>query len=286
MTRSRKYDRLFLCLIFTTLVLLGLRLMKIDFPLPYDPNFPLRGVTLVLDPGHGDRSFEQVPSDPGATADTPEGLVRECILTWDTTMRIKRLAESKGADVYLTVSDPNGDYAPKAWNLRDFPLPGEPAFKFKELIERPRPRTVHEALASRVETANRIYSERSSSEDVYFFSIHFDSTNPDLEGVSFYYPKWQAERPMIGHLLKSIRHNELGRKSLWSGVEWSVGQAATYTVLALAENPDSYLMELGNLRSCDPNGHNPDLARMMRHQSREQYAQLIVQALVSAKSPH
>ena len=232
----------------------------------------LSDLVLVIDPGHGDRAWGQVSSDPGAIAEVEAGTLQECYYTWDTAMRLKRLAEEKGAKVYLTMEA--DDYGSHDWS------PGEiPEWQYKKLVDIPDPRSEYEALLSRVSTGNRRYLQHCYDRDVVFFSLHFDSTNPDLAGVSFYYPTWCEKPPFVSTLANEIRARGRARQSLRTGLEYHVAKPYQYAVLSQALNPDSYLIELGNMRSSDGEGANPDLRRMQDAQVREDYAQMLVSAL-------
>ena len=240
---------------------------------------PLHAPILVIDPGHGDRAWGEVPADPGAGADTPAGRAWECVFSWDTAMRLKELAEERGATVLLTLEDPSGNYSPHDWNTERIPQPGTPEFPYRRLVDIPRPQTVHQALYSRVLTANRIYRRYRWTHHVYFISLHFDSTNPEVAGISFYYPPWLEESEEVRVLSNSIRNKERARKSLLTGAERGLAQRRHFAVLSLAENANSFLVELGNIRSLNIDGSNPDLWRMRDPESRQAYAQLLVEAL-------
>ena len=246
----------------------------------------LSDVVLVLDPGHGDRCWGRVPADPGATVKHLHGEVAECVLTWDTALRVKELAESQGARVYLTLSmSENPETHPRDWDRNSIPGPGSPDSPYRALVERPTPSSVGQALYSRVETANRIYNTWNWTHDVYFLSLHFDSTNPDLAGISFYYPNWCEKPPFVSVLEQSIRSRGRERKSLRTGFEYGLSQAYPYAVLSNANNPDSYLVELANLRSLDRFGVNPDLEIALKPQERQAYAELLVDALLHRPEP-
>lgn len=239
---------------------------------------PLEGVTVVLDPGHGDRAAGDVPADPGATVRTRHGVVSECVFTWDTGMRLRRRLLELGAQVVLTLDDPKGDYAPKVWTPVDFPEFAE--FDFKTLVEDPEPATVRAALISRVSTANRVYRQRTGP--TYFFSLHFDSTAPEVAGVKFYYPRGKnPDSLLVAQLEDSIRQADRERVDLQSMTEIGLSGPADYLVLAKSANPNSYLFELGNVLSRDKDGGNPDLWRMRAPECREEYAEIISRALVS-----
>jgi N-acetylmuramoyl-L-alanine amidase len=208
---------------------------------------------------------------------TAHGLASECVFTWDTAMRLRRRLQALGAEVVLTLQDPAGDYAPQLWTPTDFPDHTE--FRYKTLVENPTPRSIHDALLSRVSTANRVYREASGP--TYFFSLHFDSTAPEVGGVKFYYPRWKgAGSGFIRRLEESIRQAGRARVDLRSGEEIGLSERADYSVLQRSVNPDSYLIELGNVMSCDPQGGNPDLWRMRQPKRREEYAAMIAKALV------
>lgn|GEM_PF-1657303 len=232
----------------------------------------LSDLVLVIDPGHGDRAWGEVPSDSGAVAEVEAGTLQECFYTWDTAMRLKRLAEEKGAKVYLTME--SDSYDSQDWS------PGEiPEWRYKKLVDIPQPHSEYQALLSRVSTGNRRYLQHCYDRDVVFFSLHFDSTNPDLAGVSFYYPTWCEKPPFVDTLTNEIRARGRARRSLRTGLEYHVARPYNYAVLSQAFNPDSYLIELGNMRSFDCRGSNPDLWRMRDTLVREDYAQMLVSAL-------
>lgn len=258
---------------FTLLLLLVLGLY-----LPPGHSRPLDDVVLVIDPGHGDRAVGRVPADPGAQAHCQSGLASECVFTWDTCMRLKRLAEAEGAEVYLTLQAPDGDHEPHDWNPQNFPEAGSEGFPYRTLVDYPEPTSVAQALDSRVATANRVYRYCHWRKRVYFFSLHFDSTSPDLSGVSFYYPPGVGRTAEVEALLQSIRNDGRERRSSITGCEWRVAQEHFYSVLSRAENPNSFLVELANMRSLEASGGNPDLWRMRDPQVREEYARMLLRA--------
>lgn len=217
-------------------------------------------LTVVIDPGHGDRAWGGVPADPGADY----AGYQECVYTWDTAMRLRRRLLAAGAEVVLTLEDPDDDYQPR--NRCD-------GFIFKRLVDFPYPRTQHQALISRVATANRVY--RSANHRVYFLSLHFDSTSPRVAGVSFYYPSWGTRRPFVDRLETELRRTRRQRIDLGTGLEVGLSSPGHYAVLNQSENPDSYLIEFGNLRSRAPDGSNPDLWRMRSARVREDYARIV-----------
>ena len=236
----------------------------------------LDGVTVVLDPGHGDRACGEVAADPGAQAESLHGLASECVFTWDTSMRLRRRLQEMGAEVVLTLEDPGENYEPQPWSPDDFPE--VPEFHFKTLVDVPRPETTHEALVSRVATANRVYQKADGP--VYFLSLHFDSTSPRLAGVSFYYPAWEGGGSDFVELFETaLRETGRQRIDLDSGAEAGISAPGTYAVLARSLNPDSYLIELGNIRSLDLEGRNPDLWRMRDPRVRQEYADLIAETV-------
>ena len=245
---------------------------------------PLDDMIVVIDPGHGDRAYGGVPADPGAGAHTSHGEAWECVFTWDTAMRLKQTVEAQGGKVFLTLRSPNGDYAPHPWGPENFPTPGSPQFPYRELVDIPQPSSVHQALCSRVLTANRIYEEHHYSHRVVFLSLHYDSTNPDLQGISFYYPPWSEESRSVQSLKRTIRKHGRARRDIYTDRERGLAQPYSYAVLSLARNPDSFLMELGNIRSLDPQGKNPDLWRMRDPQTRQAYAELLTEALQAMPS--
>ena len=231
----------------------------------------LSDTVLVIDPGHGDRASASIAADPGAGADG----AWECVFAWDTAMRLKVEAEALGASVFLTTKDPNLDYEPKSWSATDFPQPGSIEFPYKTLVENPRPDSDWQVLSSRVATANRVYQEHKDEKDIIFLSLHFDSADPDLAGISFYYPTWSVNPPFKEALESSIRQSGRARKSVSRGHEVSLSKAYRYAVLSQSINPDSYLLELGNIRN------ESDLWRMKSVAARQAYANLICEALMA-----
>ena len=99
----------------------------------------LSDLVLVIDPGHGDRAWGVVPGDPGATAQIAAGTLQECTYTWDTAMRLKRLAEEKGATVFLTLEG-------EEYESHDWPPEQIPEWHYKTLVDFPEPRSEYEAL--------------------------------------------------------------------------------------------------------------------------------------------
>lgn len=254
-------------------------LLAFVFCRPLAHSRPLDDVVLVIDPGHGDRAVGRVPADPGAQAQCEGGLASECVFTWDTGMRLKRLAEAAGAEVYLTLQAPDGDNKPHDWSARHFPEAGSGGFPYRTLVDYPEPTSVSQALNSRVATANRIYRNAPWRKRVYFFSLHFDSTSPDLSGVSFYYPPGVGRTAEVEALLQTVREDGRERRSSITGCEWRVAQEHFYAVLSNAENPNSFLVELANMRSLDTSGGNPDLWRMRDPRGREEFAGMLLRAV-------
>lgn len=234
-------------------------------------------IGVVIDPGHGDRGTAAVPADPGAHAESVHGTAWECVFTWDTALRLKRAAEARGVKTFLTLADEKGDYHPQAWSPDRFP--GLAQFRFKTLVQDPSPASVDDALYARVAAANRFYAE-NRDKDVYFISLHFDVAATDLAGMSFYYPAWEGGGgPFVDLLTDEMRAAGRARTNLDTGREVKVSQAHRYAILSNSHNPDSYLIELGNLASLDRSGGNPDLWRMRDQASRQEYAELILRAI-------
>lgn len=265
------------------------------------PTKPLDGVVVVLDPGHGEDGGKYLNPDCGAEAETEFGTAAEGVFTWEVAMRLKKELEKNGAIVVLTLKEPNGDYQPHSWGPKKFPcfpttkkkVKGQQVLPFRSLIDIPNPAIDSEALSSRAATANRIYKQYSKTHDCYMVSIHFDSTSPDLCGMSFYHAKG-AGTGFVDFLLAEMRAQKRTRIYDSCGKE-SVVIARNYSVLC-NDNPDSYLVELGNIRSQKEilevrksKGKkpatvkklvNPDLWRMRNPQNRQIYAELISNALV------
>lgn len=254
---------------------------------------PLTDVVVILDPGHGDEPVKttHTHADPGSWAKTPHGLIAwECVFTWDVSMRLKEFLEGKGAQVFLTLRDPKGDYRFRNWGPTKFPTvsgdgaahKGQEIFRYKHLVDDPDPLSDIAALRSRSTTANRIYRKYSKTKDVYFLSIHFDSTAApvDQAGMHFYHAPGGGTG-FRSALMRQLRLENRFRRFLVSGEEVGVCQAANFSVLTNSVNLDSYLIELGFITSRHPKtGKNPDLWRMRSPQVREEYACLITRALV------
>ncbi|MBI4032255.1 N-acetylmuramoyl-L-alanine amidase [Candidatus Berkelbacteria bacterium] len=255
------------------------------------PPLSLRHVCVVLDPGHGERcATRRTPfPDPGSHGTAPNGrTLYEAVVTWDVAMRTRRYLLGKGARVELTLVAPDGDYAPKGWGPQEFPtVPTDPnpnkgkeRYVWKLLREVPDPETWREALRSRASTGNQCFVENKTEWDVYFISLHCDSTSPDLAGVSFYRGS-DGGTGFAYFLRRELEKSRLQRRNLRTGEDWDVYKVAPYAVLEHTTNPDSYLIELGNLQSQAPDGTNPDLWRARNPKSRDRYAQVIVRALVN-----
>jgi N-acetylmuramoyl-L-alanine amidase len=130
------------------------------------------------------------------------------------------------------------------------------------------------ALLARAARANEVYRPVSAKYDTIFLSIHFDSTSPRLSGINFYYP-YKGGTDFVDVLAQTIRQAGRARQDLDAGSEFQLCQGAGYAVLAHGENPDSYLVELGNLRCRD----GADLHSMCSPTRREEYAALLLEAL-------
>ena len=252
---------------------------------PKKPQLPLQGVVVIIDPGHGDRGNDYIPADPGSHATCPNGEdAWEAIFTWDVAMRLRSHIVNKGGKVFLTLRDPSGDYTPKNWGPQKFPLLGKKGtelFLYKTLVDIPDPKTITEALASRAATANRIYRKYKATSDVYFLSIHFDSTSPTVVGMSFYHAT-AGGTPFKHVLCEQIKREKREHKYIATGEPHKLCIPKNYAVLRNSINPDSYLIELGNIQS-DNEGRNPDLWRMRNPKSREAYAKLLTRALVKRR---
>lgn len=233
----------------------------------------LKGITIVLDPGHGDLGSPDgtVAADPGAMGESLEGPAAECVFAWDTAMRVRHEALLRGAKVYLTLEANQDELEICDWAA--LPVAGRD-FRYKAVQGCPAPVSTQEALLARVNWANRIYAQCKAESDVYFFSLHFDSTSPSVSGVSFYYPMLRRT-DFIRTLQSTIREAGMARKDIETGAEVTLSQPATYAVLNHADNPDSYLLELGNLRTQD----GSDLITMRSARGRQAYADLIIKSL-------
>lgn len=285
--------RVFGIILITSLILAGFASCGSSKPGAHKPQAepPLRGVVLILDPGHGDmcehgmRCPDCAP-DPGCWTNTPKGRAWESVFTWDVGMRLRRAALASGAKVFLTLRNPSGDYSPKNWRAWSFPTvanwkarPGQKKFGYRVLVGDPYPKCWQEALRARVEYGNAIYRKYHKEYDVYFISLHFDSTSPRLVGMSFYYSTHQREATGFpAYLLREMRRAHRQRRDLATGREYNVMEAKDYAVLGHSINADSYLVELGNIQS-DQEGRNPDLFRMRSPAARQAYANLIVRTL-------
>ena len=244
----------------------------------------LSDLVLVLDPGHGDRSCGQILADPGAVVQSDSGPISECVLTWDTALRLKQLVEQRGGKVFLTLENSNED-KPSDWPPNSIPKPGTSDFSYRALVSNPNPRSEWETLQARVDEANSVFRTWSWTHDVYFISLHFDSTSPDLAGISFYYPTWCKEPGFRRVLEDTIRKSHRARQDLRTGQERGLSQPGRYAILSHSENYDAYLVELANLRSEDSQGGNPDLWRARSAEGRQAYAELLLEALVNRPEP-
>ena len=189
-------------------------------------------------------------------------------------MRLRRAAQSEGAEVFLTLEGGEDELQPRDWGSDGFPQPGSAEFRYKAVRGCPQPQTSQEALVARVNCANQVYRDQGRRSDVYFLSLHFDSTSPRLSGVSFYYP-YRGGTEFVDILARSIREAGRARQDADLGGEYELCQGAGYAVLSHSDNPDSYLIELGNLRSRE----GADLWKMRTATTRGKYAEMIMDAL-------
>jgi N-acetylmuramoyl-L-alanine amidase len=140
----------------------------------------LKGVLVILDPGHGGR-------DKGAMYE-PAGLYED-ELTYDIVVRLKRLLETKSqAKVYTTLKDPNQGYEPSSAKKfiadEDEQILTTPVYPNED---------GHVSAALRWYLANDIYrkSAKAGIKDsrALFLSIHCDSIfNGKMRGTMIYVP--------------------------------------------------------------------------------------------------
>ena len=135
----------------------------------------LKGVHVILDPGHGG-------SDPGAVK---KGLYEDEIV-YDIACRIKHLLETTtGAKVHMVVKDKKSGFTPKASlsHDRNEILLTRPTYSLDDATHGVRLRWIY---------ANWCYYDllqrRVDSEKILFTSVHADSLYHELRGASIYVP--------------------------------------------------------------------------------------------------
>lgn len=135
----------------------------------------LKGVHVILDPGHGG-------SDPGAVK---KGLYED-ELVYDITCRIKHLLETTtGAKVHMVVKDKKSGFAPKASlsHDRNEILLTHPNYSLDDSTHGVRLRWIY---------ANWCYYDllqrRVDPAKILFTSVHADSLYHELRGASIYIP--------------------------------------------------------------------------------------------------
>jgi N-acetylmuramoyl-L-alanine amidase len=136
----------------------------------------LRGVTVILDAGHGGR-------DVGASLSG----VWESVYVYDLTLRVKRLLETTtAATVYMTTQSGSGTQVPSRDHLehvRDHRVLTDPAYPIEDSST---------GVNLRWYLANSLFrravSTGGDADKVVFLSVHADSLHPSLRGAMAYVP--------------------------------------------------------------------------------------------------
>ncbi len=150
---------------------------------PITPKRSLRGIMVVLDPGHGG-------IDPGATA----GTIHEDEYTYDLMCRIRELLISEGAEVVSTVWDSRQGFKPN--NSRSIrPDRNEYINVSPRRIKMDNKRV---SLPLRFYKANAVYDEfmrnGGNKDNIVFTSLHIDSLHFSMYGAMVYYPRPSLSR--------------------------------------------------------------------------------------------
>lgn len=233
--------------------------------LKVSPSDCLKGLTVVIDPGHG--GF-----DPGASTFLQKRRIAEDEYVYDVACRLRQMVESASGAAILTIEDKKGTKPRDAEILLS---------DMDEYFVSTEKKVVAglEGLRTRVQHANHL---QRTNKDTVFISLHFDSTAESLHGVSLIAPS-DTIPPLVSLLEESFRmKGRLRKKDGYAGEYHAVlkngdknhGLRMLYVLRNDVNNvPNRTLIELGNLS-------NPkDVWRIRSPEVREDYAQAIFLAL-------
>jgi N-acetylmuramoyl-L-alanine amidase len=243
-------------------------------------------VVLVLDPGHGGHDRGAVN---GQGFDFLGQNVSEGAYTYDVAKRVERLAKEESWKIVFTITREERD------SVFDFnedsiiggsekirfnlPLRQQVAIRGKELLGRSNEvdRDVvtrgRDGLAMRVAASKNVLKKYPGA-TVIFISIHFDYADSVFSGARIFAPAGAGSHPFVQALKKSFTEAELQlvKPCKCSGYQF-VNATNYYYLLREGVVRPRVLVELGNFN------HETDRMRMLRYESREQYAEAIVRAV-------
>ncbi len=248
----------------------GHRLTRAALPLPPPaPTYPLQGVTVILDPGHGGE-------DPGAVS----LYGTEAAYTYRAAVEIGTALRGQGATVLYTVQSRTLD---PALAVSEPPLqtPADAclAIDGTPIRERHSPRQ----LWQRAAVARRAWAARAAGPDpahhVFFLSLHLDDADsPDIHG-SLVCVDHRRRVPAFGlALARALVQDSLARAG-----STDKGQAGLSVRRLGVLNPDynpvpqSALLEMTTLSNFD------DALRAADPQWRAQMARRIARAIASVR---
>lgn len=125
----------------------------------------LKGVTVVIDPGHG-----------GADSGAIQGGVSESALTYRTAATLATALHTAGAEVFFTVYSKTLAYAPKEGQTEPpLELPTDARFAVDNKHVGLRRGESPEDLYRRAKLAAGVWQKRGRQRRVFFISLHFDA---------------------------------------------------------------------------------------------------------------
>lgn len=239
--------------------------------LVYSRSEALKGLTVVIDPGHGG-------TDIGTSRLVNKVRACEDEYTYAVACLLKKMVESAGGEAWVTIKDRSSGFnLVKTDASGIFPLDTDEYFTLGgEQVT-----SGVKGLSQRLRYGNMLFEESSSGNTV-FLSLHFDASSPSLEGVTLYTPRG-ASPAIVSCLEDSFREaNRLRRKDGKPGEYYPVVQSGNKEngvrnlyILDPKHNqiPEKVLVELGNIT------HPSDLWKMRQERIREEYATCLFKAL-------
>ncbi|MEN6295265.1 MAG: N-acetylmuramoyl-L-alanine amidase [Chloroherpetonaceae bacterium] len=219
----------------------------------------LNGYVFYIDPGHGG-------PDPGAIGYKNGQELHEDEYAYDVSLRLARNLMQHGAEVFLTIIDPNDGIRDDKYlrNSKD------EMFGNRTIIIG----NSRERLQSRIDYINEIYSTRKKSQHRLII-IHVDSRQFDQKIDIFFYnqPGDTASKKYANILLKTIENKYLVNQPQ-RGYR---GTLADRNLFMLRHSPCSAVyIELGNIQN------STDQIRLIEPNNRQAIANWLTQGILKA----